>query len=750
MSRNRILPILTAAVLLIGAAWPGPRAFQVVVFAAMIAALWGTGSRITRWLVPDWNWLSYSVAAFSFATAVAVIPATWMGHFGVMRAGLFLAWTAAAYLLSQLLPVGCAVRTSPTSEEAATVRTAHPTGFERAETALMVSLAAALTLGGLRDVFRLRFAPAGAYSFDDISYHLAAVATWIRHGDLRMMRFAVGDASTPFYPVLSEVAAWVMFAPFRDNDVAARWMQIPFGLFSILAVAAIARRLGLSYRLSALSALLFASLHKAFPLLLLTAGNDHSASFFTLAAVDAGLALVRRPRPGGAVVTGSALGLLLATKYIGVLYAPVVLLVLGLAWLVERREPGSDARVPARVAAGLLGLLAAALAVTAGYTYLRNAVTTGNPIFPAPLRLFGIEIFPGWASASISHRDDSPEFRIDIWRFLIFRKDLFGPFFPLTLLPAALAAPFVALWRKRWTETLVFTLPILFFLEFLFLMHDHRDMRYFLPGVALAAVAFAWLVDWAGRWTLPLSVLLLGVMTYQAARRLGMDDLKEVLLTLALFGLGVLVEREARRRREGGWKRVPQWRWATALAVLVLALPLGWLVRTYQEIMLTERPAAFALESLAGPDGGRIAYAGLNQPYPFFGRRIQNEVQIVPRNWNLDAQYYSWGSPVTDPFLPETSRRWRRILRRLGIQWVVVARTPWAHPEQTWIRQRPQDFRLAYRDADAEIWKVLPERTSAPGGGDPARPGRRAGAAGRTPGSGSGSSSPAPYRPGPG
>lgn len=736
MLKDRILPILITAVLLIGTALPESRAFQAVVFAAMIAALWGTGSRIARWLVPDWEWLSYAVAAFSFAVGVAVVPATWMGHFGVMRAGVFLAWTAVAYPLSLLLPVGCAVRTS----EDATVRTAHPTGFERIETALMISAGAAISLVGLRDVFRLRFAPAGPYGFDDISYHLAAVATWIHHGDLRMMRFSVGDASTPFYPVLGEVASWILFVPFRDSDVAARWTQIPFGLFSILAVAAIARRLGLSYRLSALAAILFASLHQVLPVLMLSAGNDHSASFFTLAAVDAGIALVRRPRAGAAVVTGTALGLLLATKYIGVLYAPVVLLILGVMWLVERRRE-------ARRGAVLLAILIAALIVTAGYTYLRNAVTTGNPIFPAPVRLFGVEIFPGWESADITNRDDAPEFKIDVWHFLTQRKDLFGPFFPFTLLPAALAVPLLALWKRKWMAALVFTLPILFFLEFLFLMHDHRDMRYFVPAIALAAVAFSWLMDQAGgARTLPLRILLLALVTWQAVHRQGMkNDLREILLTLVLFGLGALVAR--------GWKPIsaPRWRWATALAVLVAAWPLGWLVETYQELKLVEKPSAFAMDSLAGPGGARIAYVGLNQPYFYFGRRLQNDVQIVPRRWELDAQYYSWGSPVTDPFVYDTYRKWRRILGRQGIQWVVVARTPWADPEQTWIRQRPRDFRLAYQDADAEIWKVLPALAGrASGGGGPAGPGRRAGAAGSTPGAGNGSSSRAPYRPGPG
>ncbi|HEV2856516.1 MAG TPA: phospholipid carrier-dependent glycosyltransferase [Thermoanaerobaculia bacterium] len=717
-----LLPLLTAAVLVAGAAWAGsPRAFQVLVFAAMIAGLWGTGSRLARWLVPGWSLLSRWVASFTFAVAVAVVPATWMGHFGVMWPGVFLAWTAGVYLLSRFLPVRDPE--TETSRAAIDSIAPAPSRWDRIETALLVSAAAAIAMVGLADMFRLRFAPAGPYGFDDISYHLAAVATWLRHGDLRMMRFSVGDASTPFYPVLGEVSSWVLFAPFRDSDAVARWTQIPFGLFSVLAVAAISRRLGLSPRLSALAAILFASLHRVIPMLALSAGNDHSASFFTLAAVDGGLALARRPRPGGAVATGAALGLLLATKYIGVLYAPVVLLVLGLAWLLERRDPGSEARVPARAPAeiaGLAGLLAAVLAVTAGYTYLRNAVTTGNPIFPAPLSLFGVDVFPGWESARISQRDTSPEFRINVLRFLTLRRDLFGPFFPFTMLPAALAAPLVSLWRRKWVATLVFTLPTLFFLEFLFLMHDHRDMRYFVPAIALAAVAFAWLIDRIGPRTVPFRILLLALVTYQAARRLDMSDAREVLLTLALFGLGTLVAREARRRSGQAPSRPRRWAAASAVVIAVIAViaavPLGWLVDVYQETKLTERPAAFAMDALAGPGGAKIAYVGLNQPYLFFGRRIQNDVQIVPRNWDLDAQYYRWGSPVTDPFAFTTYRRWRRILDRLGIQWIVVVRTPWEDPERAWIGQRKGDFRLAWEDMGTEIWKVLPKSSrSAPG-----------------------------------
>ena len=353
----------------------------------------------------------------------------------------------------------------------------------------------AVALVGLDDMDRLRWAPAGMHGFDDTSYHLSAVATWIRSGDLRMIRFSMGDPSTPFYPVLGEVASWVLIAPFRDSDVAARWTQLFFSLASFLAVAAIARRLGLSRRSAALAAIAYAGIYHVFPILAVAAGNDPATAFFTLAGVDAAIALARRPRLGTTVTAGAALGLLLATKYIGVLFAPVILAMLAVAVWIERRRsepaerpPGAAARRsgrPARRHDGARG----------GYTYLRNAVTTGNPIFPAPVSIGGIEILPGWWGVSTADRAHEPEYRIDVWHFLTRSSKLFGGYFPFTLLPAALLAPLLALRRRRWLTAMTFLLAIVFFLEFLYLMQDHRDIRYFLPAIALAAVAFAWLLE---------------------------------------------------------------------------------------------------------------------------------------------------------------------------------------------------------------------------------------------------------------
>jgi hypothetical protein len=705
---------LITVILAAGAVFPeSPRGFQVLVLAAMLLALWTAGARLARRLVPDWEPLSRMVASFTFAAGLAVVPATWMGHFGVLRPAVFLVWTAAAYLLSRFWKDPTRITSS------SSLRSLLPLpSWVRIERALLLAAALAIALAGLREVRGLRYLP--PVSYDDLSYHLSTVATWIRHGDLRMIRFSMGDPSTPFYPILGEMSAWVLIAPFRDSDVAARWAQLPFALFSFLAAAAVARRLGLSNRDAALAALSYAGIHEIFPFLALMAGNDHSLCFFTLAALDGSLAFARRPQVGEAVAAGAALGLLLATKYIGVLFAPVVVAVLILARLIERRRPEEAVpRAPARPLATLAALLCATAVVTGGYIYLRNWATAGNPIFPAPVRIFGIEIFPGRGGILASERADSPEYQIAVWEFLTRRPQLFGFYFPFTLLPAALLAPPVALVRRRWREALLFSLPAVFFLQFLFMMHDHRDNRYFLPGIALAAVAFAWLLARLGPWAfLPRCAVLLWIAG-QAMSRFDGPVGKKMLALLILLAAGTLVETAWSRWRtrapsfssrfgSEAWRRI-----AAVGLLLTAAAPLARTVAKYQEEKLARQPGPLALERLARPPGSRVAYAGSNTPYLFFGSRLQNDVEIVPRSRALEAQTYRWGSRLARPYAIGPYRVWRANLVHRGIEFVVIQRSRWENPERQWMLRRTADFRRVYEDRETEIWQVVPGRRPA-------------------------------------
>ncbi|HEX9670714.1 MAG TPA: hypothetical protein VGC93_14680, partial [Thermoanaerobaculia bacterium] len=432
---RRLLPDLVAAGLLaLGAVWAdAPRGVQAAVLAAVVAALGRAGWAAALALLPDAGRASRATCAFCVAVALATATATFLGHCGWLRPAPFLIGSAAAALAVRWAARG-RLAVARATAEASPPPPAAPR-LLALERLLLAAALLGLAVVTLRAVRAERYALPGSFGFDDLSYHLSAVATWHRYGDLRMLKFDMGDPSTAFYPIGSELVAWVLLAPFRDSDVAARWAQLPFLSAALAAVAALARTLGLSWRNALLAAALFWATPRMVPLFSLSAGNDLSTAFFAVGAGDALLLLGRRPAAGRSIYAGLAVGLLVGTKYIGLLFCGPLLLVLAASAAAHRREWS------VRRGLSVLALAAGVALAAGGYTYVRNAWSTGNPIFPAPVAIAGQTLLPGWEAVTIAERRRLPEFAIDVPRFLTRRPDLFGALFPWTLLPAALLAP---------------------------------------------------------------------------------------------------------------------------------------------------------------------------------------------------------------------------------------------------------------------------------------------------------------------
>lgn len=701
-------------VLVVGAvAQSSSRTFQILLMAAMVAALGGAGRRIACWMLPDADWSARWTAAFSVAVGLAAGATFWLGHFGSLRPDVFLISVAGLYLMSLWIPV------QPAQPAPVLPRTPSSRAEAVLETAAWILLGV-IVLATLVDD---RYQAPGFHGFDDLSYHLAAVATWHQYGDLRMMKFPMGDPSTSFYPILAELCSWVLIVPFGDSDVAARWTQLPFALFSGLALFSIARRLGLPRRASVLAAVSYLSIRRVLPLLAFTAGNDHTAGFFALAGLDAVLAASRRPSPGTFTYAGLTLGLLAGTKYLGILQVGVLVLALLVLVLAHRKAWPARERPWGAILRRAALLLAVAL-LAGGYTYLRNAWSTGNPVFPSPVEVAGVEIFEGWVDTGLQNRLLQPEAEIDIPHFLLKRRDLFGPSFRYTLLPAALLAPLLVFaFRKRvdrgiWPDlALVLVLPAVFFLIFLFGTHDHRDMRYFLPGVALAGVAFAWLLELPGARTgTVLRSIAFLLPIHHLARRFRPELWQEILGVALLLAVSYLILRLRERpapqipakKEPTAWRR-----WAgvggAAAALSLSAAPLGDVVEKYQVRKLKEDPAALALEQMADPGGVQVAYVGWNQPYRFFGSRLQNQVEYVPYEWNYRDRFFDWGMTPELPFNQRMPRRWIRLMETLGIDYVVIVRAGFEQPERRWIATRPWRFEMAFTNGLTEVWRVLPQ-----------------------------------------
>ena len=333
------------------------------------------------------------------------------------------------------------------------------------------------------------------YAYDALTYHLTTVAEWIQHGDLAPSAL---DLCCAYYPATPELV--IAFpALLLGNDALVDIVQVPFVLLGAVATAGIARSAHVSRSGAAAAGALFAMT----PVVLTQAPTDY-VDVMQTALVLAALHLVTRFAVTGSrrrlVVAGLAAGLVLGTKGTGPIWA-VVLLVAAVAAAMVAVRRGQVRRPSA--AAGLV-TAAGMGAVLGGWWYVRNAVTTGNPVYPFAVRLADTTVFPGpidvgetltvppagadapWpVTVALSWAGD-----LDFWNQGTYdyqqRLGGLGPLWPWLGLPL-LAATVVVLVRRR----NVLLLPVAA-VAVVFLVQPYAWWaRFTLPLAALGAIAIA-------------------------------------------------------------------------------------------------------------------------------------------------------------------------------------------------------------------------------------------------------------------
>lgn len=694
--------LLLAAVLIVPVE-RAPPAMQTLVLVALLLGGWTVGWAAAGWLT---GWLPRAERAFAAAAmgvAACVVIGEVIGHFGALTSGWFRGVLAAIVVVSALPRRGGSrplERAHPSMTLAprwwTALRLRAPLRWRRLQrTVLWASLLLVVGLL-LRTAVQQRHAPPGHFSFDDTSYHLTAVATWNVHGDLRMPRFTFGDPRTAFYPFASELLAWELTTPFAGGDFAARWIELPFALLTLVGLALVASRLGAGES-ALLAPLLYTTVSEAYPEMAFTAGNDHALAFASVVAVHGALLLRRRPCGGVGAYAGVGLGLMLATKYLAVIYAPLWVAIVTIAVLTARQGESARSRVAALAALG-----ATALAV-GGYAYLRNLVTTGNPIFPVALSI-GPWKLPGWDDVAPALWGKTA-LDFDPWQFLWTRRDAFGAVFRWTMLPAAVLAPLAALAfapaRRRLLYVWSFAMPLGVYLLFARLVEDHRGVRYLLPGIAITAAGVAWLVSrlpWRVR-----GVVATALAVVSAARWVG-DEPRALWALPVLLAVGWAVARRPR------WEptRYPARTLLAGIAgALVLAALAPTTMRKYDQRRYHDLQAAAAFEQLTGAAPARLLYSGWNQPYLFCGRRLRNVLYMLPATRGGETAFYRWRGGVEEPSATQPRRAWERQLDRLRIDWVVwAAAGEGIRPERDWMLRSPDRFARVYGDERAEIWQV--------------------------------------------
>jgi hypothetical protein len=557
-------------------------------------------------------------------------------------------------------------------------------------------------------------------------YHLYFAARWWKAARIFLIATPFGENAAPYFPAVGDLWLTWLFVNW-GGDRLARVGQFPFLLVAMITVYSLSRRLGAGRTPAIVATAWFATIQ---PFLIFSFEPNVDTIFvagYLLAVFFSIRYLLRDDGVGSLVLAGLAAGGAWGSKAPGIVFVPPLLLLIAIA-LVAR--PGRWATRARDLALILLVPL-----VLEGYWPVRNALLTGNPLYPIHLRVFGRTWLSGWYGPEAM--PTSPYFlpRGD-WRSFV---DLLLLVFDPRLMPLWIVA-IVGSWyfggRRILLSRAVWAcagLAVMNVALYWLVIPYRTQQRFFLHAGGLAAIPLAMLLSrW--KWVCRLAVFLLAVHVltpqvwpFPANGARPTWDLSPAIPNVTpstipfLPDLMILMGLSPR-----GGPRRSGLEMLMGLGCFAVAATLGWSLRgrksrlilpasglvflaliqgsaispAIPETIISRYPSFpdyirgwIDLEIRSGRNGTRIAYAGTNLPYYLMGPDFRNVVRYINvdahRGWLLHDYHLAadglglpstWGStrPGWDRARPDYDA-WLANLRAEGIQLLVVAR---ANPDE--------------------------------------------------------------------
>jgi hypothetical protein len=533
-------------------------------------------------------------------------------------------------------------------------------------------------------------------------YHLYFAARWWNAESLAPIAAPFGENAATYFPATGDLwFTWLMVA--WGGGALAKIGQVPFFILAGLAAFALARRLGAGASAALVATAWFLTSSPVF----LFSFEPNVDTMFVAGYLLAAYFFVRHALgdDGGgtaSLILGAlAAGLALGTKAPAILFVPPLLFLGAIAAI--RRGARKGGRLNGALVVGLVPLVAS------GFWYARNAVWTGNPLYPLHLAAFGRVWLRGWYGPDVMTL--SPYYLpMTDWRALV---DTLLAVFDPRLMPIWLAAV-AGLWEigtrpdaDRREDRLVWVIAGLAVCNvalFWIGVPYRTQQRFMVQALGLASVPLARLFDlkrglsllgvallaihlltpqgwpftWEGQppWDLSpipnaIPALLFLPPRADVAQALRGDPMAilAAILPPAIGLLSIAVvwgwakvagppSAERSRRRAG-------WAWALGATLLLVAAAgapaFSWgedaRGRFYPRFRDYYR-GWLALDRASGPAGARVAYAGTNIPYYLLGAGLRNDVRYVNvdahRDWLLHdyhrAAVSSGSGPKTWPY----------------------------------------------------------------------------------------------------
>ena len=569
------------------------------------------------------------------------------------------------------------------------------------------------------------------WEYDTIAYHMPIVVEWLQSGTLWKVFYAVWGGPLGYYPSNHELLLEWLILPF-GRDYLANLSNFWLVGVMIVVISKILKEMGVKDFLSWIAG----ALVMVMPIFLRQVGTGQVDILMALGVLISWYLLLRTHlRKDGFLLIPLALNIaiLLGTKYLAIVYCiPIVIVFLLMhgSWRKSYRHWW----LWTLLIIGTIGSM----------WYWRNLILTGNPIFPAEVRLGSWLIFQGYTGLteriqelSLWHRImDAGQFQE--WITTMIKQTGWHLYLVLMAYLLLVGEMITKLFfsKLKAGEGKIYTLMLFFLPVYCYLyfitpytasMMEH-NVRYAMPWLMLAMIMVVYVVYKLGAARKPFVIALMAVICWQflslvPAMRTGEQAFLEMsflttypglftLMLVALMTYFLLFE---------FWQKRSAWRYpALALTLLLSFSFLQQAVEVRAELRAPswEKKYSFPLvkayEWLDEHAAANDAIANSLNPlyYPLYGEALDRKVRYININACTDCDYYGYqrqGMSLRDK--PD-EQAWIANLNSFGARYLVLGYSIKTGLENVkayeldWANAHPEKFEKVFEDSGVFVYKI--------------------------------------------
>jgi len=509
------------------------------------------------------------------------------------------------------------------------------------------------------------------FGWDNLNYHFTFPVEWLKHANLSNPITICDDPGPSYYPINGNLFYLWLMLPLK-NVFLADLGQIPFFVLTFLGIYNISRKLEVNRTPSFYAAALFFIIPNFFKQLSI-AYVDVMVTGLFLVSLNYLFLLNKELSLKNALLYSMSMGLLLGIKTISLPYSALLFLpFVFLFWknINKPRSFYSEEKLQSKKGWGKYYLFIISILIIialGGFSYIRNFIETGNPLYPLDFsaeggsassgKLFGQIIFKG----VIDNNTYRAHFKIEDYSLakLLFHEGL-GVQSLIFILPSLFLGLPVTWIKKRkigdFNLIYFLILPFLIYLIYRYVI-PLANTRYLYPLLSTGIIIGFYLVEILNIPQRIISILVfictLTSISELAKRR---ELITSIILTfLAFFLLPPLIKYI--RQKWTIKKYLFICLFSVFIVSILILLEKDYIKNEYPRYIKTVKYSGFWPDATTAWDwlnrnttGNNIAYVGRPVPFPLYGTNFKNNVYYVSVNRTEPAKlhyfpnsHYHWG-----------------------------------------------------------------------------------------------------------